>query len=152
MRPLALSPCWNSYRHQVGYEMLKEIRQLGFPAVELGHAIRISLWPGILKAWEEDLIKVRTLHNFCPVTTSVLRPNPNCYEFSDSRPAMRVSARKASEETIRQAAKLGAQAVVFHLGWAGPGGVTEKLEELYRQGDFLGRRYADVKVRAVLER
>lgn len=132
--------------------MLKEIRQLGFPAVELGHAIRYSLWPGILKAWEEDLIKIRTLHNFCPVPTSVMRPNPNCFEFSDPRPAMRNSARRASEETIRQAAKLGASAVVFHLGSAGPYGVTRKLESLYSKGEFLGRRYGEVKVKAVEQR
>jgi len=132
--------------------MLKEIRQLGFPAVELGHAIRFSLWPGVLKAWEEDLIKINTLHNFCPVPASVFRPNPNCYEFSDSRLAMRTSARKASEETIRQAAKLGARAVIFHLGRAGPSGVTDKLEAIYLKGGFLDRRYAAVKVRAVQQR
>ncbi len=132
--------------------MLKEIRQLGFPAVELGHAIRYSLWPGILKAWEENLIKIRTLHNFCPVPTSVYRPNPNCYEFSDARPALRNAARKASEETIRQAAKLGASAVVFHLGSAGPYGVTRKLEKIYLQGGFLDRRYTEIKLRAVEER
>ena len=132
--------------------MLKEIRQLGFPVVELGHAIRFSLWPGILQAWEEGIIKIGSLHNFCPVPTSVFRPNPNCYEFSDHRPALRASARKASEETIRQAAKLGAKAVVFHLGRAGPSGVTHKLEALFLKGQFLDRRYAEVKVRAVQER
>ena len=36
MQPLALSTCWNSYRHQDGYAMLKEIRQLGFPVVRAG--------------------------------------------------------------------------------------------------------------------
>jgi len=132
--------------------MLKEIRELGFPAVELGHAVRFSLWPGVLKAWEEDLIKIQSLHNFCPVPTSVFRPNPNCYEFSDPRPIVRKSARKASEETIRQASKLGASAVVFHLGRAGPSGVTDKLEKLYLEGRFLDRRYAEIKVRAVQQR
>jgi len=132
--------------------MLKEIRQLGFPAVELGHAIRISLWPGVLKAWEEDVIKIRTLHNFCPVPTSVFRPNPNCYEFSDPRPSVRNSARKASEETIRQAAKLGARAVIFHLGSAGPYGVTDKLEAIYIRGGYLNRRYTGIKVKAVQQR
>ena len=76
--------------------MLKEIRQLGFPVVELGHAIRFSLWPGILKAWEEDLIRIQTLHNFCPVPTSIFRPDPNCYEFSDPRPAPGASAAQAA--------------------------------------------------------
>jgi sugar phosphate isomerase/epimerase len=132
--------------------MLKEIRQLGFPAVELGHAIRYSLWPGVIKAWEEDLIKIRSLHNFCPVPASVYRPNPNCYEFSDDRPAIRMAACKASVETIRQAAKLGAQAVVFHLGRLGPYGVTNKLEAIYQKGGFLNRRYTEIKVQAVQER
>ena len=132
--------------------MLQEIRQLGFPAVELGHAVRFSLWPGVLKAAENDLIKINTLHNFCPVPTSVMRPNPNCYEFSDPRPEMRVMARKASEETIRQAARLGAKAVIFHLGRAGPPGVSRKLEDLYLRGHFLDRRYTAVKVEAVKKR
>jgi sugar phosphate isomerase/epimerase len=152
MQSLALSTCWNSYRHQDGYAMLKEIRQLGFPVVELGHAIRFSLWPGIVKAWEEELIKIGTLHNFCPVPTSIFRPDPNCYEFSDARPSMRKAAIKASEETIKHAAKLGARAVVFHLGRAGPSGVTDKLERMYQNGGFLSRRYTDLKVHAVQKR
>jgi len=132
--------------------MLKEIRQLGFPAVELSHAIRFSLWPGIVKAWEEDLIHIQTLHNFCPVPTSVFRPNPNCYEFSDARPAMRAAAIKASQETIRHAARFGASAVIFHLGNLGPQGVTDKLEHLYLNGRFLTRSYTQIKVEAVRQR
>ena len=152
MLPLALSTCWNSYRHTDGYEMLQEIRRLGFPAVELGHAVRFSLWPGVLRASEEGLIKINTLHNFCPVPTSVMRPNPNCYEFSDPRPEVRVMARKASEETIRQAARLGAKAVICHLGRAGPHGITPKLDDLYGRGRFLDRRYTELKVEAVRKR
>jgi sugar phosphate isomerase/epimerase len=152
MQPLALSTCWNSYRHQDGYAMLREIRQLGFPVCELGHAIRFSLWPGIVKAWEEDLIKIRTLHNFCPVPTSVFRPDPNCYEFSDPRPNMRAAAVKATEETIRHAARFGSHAVIMHLGSAGPYGVTRKLANLYGKGGFLNRRYTDIKVEAVRDR
>ncbi len=132
--------------------MLKEIRQLGFPVVELGHAIRFSLWPGILKAFEEDLIRIQTLHNFCPVPTSVFRPDPNCYEFSDQRPAMRAAAVKATQDTIRHAAKFGAKAVVLHLGSAGPYGVTRKLEAVYAKGGFLTRSYTDIKVQAVKKR
>jgi sugar phosphate isomerase/epimerase len=105
-----------------------------------------------VKAWEEDLIKIRTLHNFCPVPTSVFQPNPNCYEFSDARPAMRTAAVKATQETIRHAAKFGAQAVILHLGSAGPFGVTQKLERIYLKGGFLTRRYTDIKVEAVRER
>lgn len=152
MPSVALSTCWNSYRHTDGLEMLQEIRRLGFPAAELGHAIRFSLWPGILAAHEKGLIQITSLHNFCPVPTGVFRPNPNCYEFSDPRPTVRASARKASEETIRQAARLGAKAVVCHLGTAGPRGVTRRLERLYGEGKFLTRPYTNLKVEAVEKR
>jgi sugar phosphate isomerase/epimerase len=152
MKPLALSTCWNSYRHQDGFAMLKEIRQLGFPAAELGHAVRFSLWPGVVKAWEEDLIKIQTLHNFCPVPTSIYRPDPNCYEFSDPRPAMRNAAIRASEDTIRNAAKFGAKAVVFHLGTIGPIGISKKLKTLYDKGQFLSHNYTEAKVKAVRQR
>ena len=132
--------------------MLREIRQLGFPVCELGHAIRFSLWPGILKAYEEDLIKIQTLHNYCPVPTSIFRPDPNCYEFSDARPNMRALAVKASQDTIRHAAKFGAKAVVFHLGSAGPYGVSRKLKTIYDNGGFLTRPYTEIKVEAVKKR
>ena len=152
MLPLALSTCWNSYRHQDGYAMLKDIRQLGFPVCELGHAIRFSLWPGILKAAEEDLIKIQTLHNFCPVPTSVLRPNPNCYEYSDARATMREAAIRATQDTIRNAAMFGSKAVVMHLGRAGPVGISGKLEKIYEHGGFLNGTYCDLKVKAVMQR
>ena len=48
-------------------------------------------------------------------------------------------ARKASEETIRQAAQIGAKAVVFHLGRAGPHGVTHKLENALQPGSLFLR-------------
>ena len=152
MLPLALSTCWNSYRHQDGYAMLKEIRQLGFPVVELSHAIRFSLWPGIVRAWEEDLIRIQTLHNFCPVPTSVFRPNPNAYEFSDPRPSIRAAAVKATEDTIRHAAKFGARAVICHLGSAGPKGITDQLEKISAKGGYLNRHYCDLKIKAVRKR
>ena len=132
--------------------MLKEIRQLGFPVVELSHAIRFSLWPGIVRAWEEDLIRIQTLHNFCPVPTSVFRPNPNAYEFSDPRPSIRAAAVKATEETIRHAAKFGARAVICHLGSAGPKGITDQLEKIFAKGGYLNRHYCDLKVKAVRKR
>ena len=39
--------------------MLSEMAGLGFDRVELSHGIRITLVPGILRAVEEGLVKVR---------------------------------------------------------------------------------------------
>jgi sugar phosphate isomerase/epimerase len=152
VHPLSLSTAWNSFRHKEGESLLLEIRDLGFTHAELSHGIRFSLWPGILKAVEAGIVKISSLHNFCPVPMGVLSPSPNCYTFSDPRPAIRHAAVQATQETIRNAAKLGAGAVVLHLGWAGPDGITRELERLYRAGNFLNRRYVAAKVRAVGQR
>lgn len=67
MKPkIALSTCWCSHRHTDGYEMAREISEIGFRYIELSHGIRISLVPGILKALEEGIVEVVSVHNFCP--------------------------------------------------------------------------------------
>src|SRR5437868_4176642 len=152
MRPRSLSTCWNSGRHDDGREMLEEIAKLGFEYAELSHAIRFSLWPGVTKAVEAGVIKLSTLHNFCPVPVEIMRPSPNCYQFSDPRANQRKYAVKATLETVRNAAKLKAPAVVLHLGNAGPSRVSDKLEDLYIQNKFLSREYVKIKVDAVAKR
>jgi len=65
---------------------------------------------------------------------------------------MRKAAIKATEETIRHAARFGSRAVILHLGSAGPDGTTRKLERIYDRGGFLNRSYTEVKVQAVRKR
>ena len=55
---IALSTCWCSQRHIDGYEMIKEMVDLGFEYVDLSHGVRISLIPGLLRALDEKLMKV----------------------------------------------------------------------------------------------
>ena len=68
----SFSTCWNSHRHTNGREMLEEIRDLGFEYAELSHGIRLSLVPGIMDAVEAGVIKISTLHNFCPLPIGCL--------------------------------------------------------------------------------
>lgn len=132
--------------------MLRQIRDLGFTHVELGHGIRFSLWPGVLDAIEEGVVALSSLHNFCPVPMGVLRPSPNCYELTSIDPSIRRCAINGSLETIRNAAKLNAPAVVMHLGSSGMQRVTRKLERMHRYGQFLSRKYVDLKIGAVKKR
>ncbi|MGK0177196.1 MAG: hypothetical protein ACI91V_001073, partial [Lentimonas sp.] len=64
---LSLSTCWCSGRHTDGYAMIDEMVGLGFKRIELSHGIRVSLVPGILKAIDEKLVEVSSVHNFCPL-------------------------------------------------------------------------------------
>ena len=113
---LSLSSCWCSARHTDGYEMIEEIVGLGFKRVELSHGIRISLVPGILKAVEEGLIEVSSVHNFCPLPNSVQHAAPNLYEPStvDQR-EMRLW-NQYTTQTLDFAVKVGAPRIVIHSG------------------------------------
>jgi sugar phosphate isomerase/epimerase len=149
MQPIAVSTCWNSSRHQDGEAMLTELREMGFNYVELGHGIRFSLWPGVLRAVEAGIVQVRTVHNFCPVPMGILTPSPDCYEFTEVSPRLRALAVKSTLETLEQAALVGAKAVVLHLGFVGPSRNPRFLENLYRRGQLFTHRYARAKVESV---
>ena len=152
MVPLSLSTSWNSNRHRDGEPMLTEIAELGFIAAELGHGIRYSLVPGLLKAVEGGVIRISSVHNFCPVPLGVSRPSPNCFLFSDPHPELRRAAVRHTLETLRFAERVHAPAVVLHLGHGGPDGITPRLERAYELGKIYGRAATRAKVAAVARR
>ncbi len=152
MHALALSTCWNSHRHTDGEALLEEIRALGFEAAELSHGIRLSLWPGVLRGVKAGTVRINSVHNFCPLPIGVNHASPNCYLLTDPDPTGRAKAVELTCATIRNAAMVGARAVVLHLGWAGPGGVTSRLTARWKRGRFLDRTYVRIKLDAVQQR
>jgi hypothetical protein len=73
----ALSTCWNASRHTDGKAMLEEVRSLGFEYAELGHNTSIALLPGIQAAVAGGVIRIASLHNFCPLPVSVAGMAPD---------------------------------------------------------------------------
>ena len=114
--------------------MLREIRDLGFEYAELSHGIRISLLPGILDAVDAGEIKISTLHNFCPLPMGVTQAAPNLYLFSSPDAREWENAFKYSMKTIETAARVGARAVVLHMGCIEMKDYTDKLIELIKEG------------------
>src|SRR5712692_3826366 len=149
---ISFSTCWNSHRHTAGDEMLREIVDLGFDHVELGHGIRISLMPGIQEMYDAGRIKFSSLHNFCPLPVEVLGASPDCYQFSSPYPKERERAVKQTLQTIDFAQRLGAPFVVMHLGEVPMKSVTDSLIKLARHGKLLSRQYVRQKIRAVKKR
>src|SRR5580700_9760896 len=96
--------------------MLKEMADLGFERVELSHGIRITLVPGILKAVEEGVIKVGSIHNFCPLPVGVLHAAPNLFQPSAADDREREQWVRQSKRSIDFAAQVGASVLVCHLG------------------------------------
>ncbi|HLS27164.1 MAG TPA: sugar phosphate isomerase/epimerase [Opitutales bacterium] len=136
MKPtVALSTCWCSGRHQDGYEMLREMADLGFEYVELSHGIRITLVPGILKAVEEGIIKVSSTHNFCPLPAGIDRPAPNLYSPSSPDPREHQQWLRHTRRSLEFSRQVGARVMVTHMGnvrffWTRPG---SKLKEYLRK-------------------
>jgi sugar phosphate isomerase/epimerase len=113
---LALSTSWNSFRHADGYAMLREIADLGFSHAELSHGIRVLLVPGILRAVEEGVIKISSVHNFCPLPTGYTQSAPNLYEPSVSEHREQVQWLRHTKRSIDFAAQVKAKVCVLHLG------------------------------------
>ena len=96
--------------------MLREMAELGFKKIELSHGIRISLVPGILKALEERIIEVGSVHNFCPLPMGVLQPAPNFFQPSSPDSRERDQWLRQTKRSIDFAAQVGAPVLVCHLG------------------------------------
>jgi sugar phosphate isomerase/epimerase len=149
---LAFSTCWNSARHLDGEAMLQEIRDLGFEHVELGHGTRLSLVEGILRAVDNGVVKICSVHNFCPLPPGRFDAAPNAFLFSARDPLEWDNAVRYTRATIDFAAKIGARAVVVHAGKVPVRKWTEKLLELTARGQQQTPKYQRVLERAVSER
>lgn len=130
---------------------MEELASLGFDHVELGHGIRFSLWDGILKAREKGIVKIVSLHNFCPLPMGFTKPNPNCYEFSDHRANIRQRAVKCTKETIKYADELDARRVVLHLGSTGQPISSPYLEKDLAHGKIGSRSFVRKKLKAITD-
>lgn len=132
--------------------MLREIRSLGFEHAELSHGIRISLLPGIMAAVDAGEIKISSVHNFCPLPLGVNAAAPNVFKFTTSDRWERDNAIKHTLKSIETAVRVGARAVVLHMGKITMRDYTEKLLELARQGELGSPKYEKLMTAAIEKR
>jgi sugar phosphate isomerase/epimerase len=119
MKPtFALSTAWCSHRHSDGFAMLQEMADLGFTHAELSHGIRITLVDGILKAVDQGVIQIGSIHNFCPLPPGVTQAAPNLYEPSAVDSTERDQWVRQTKRSIDFAVKVKARVLVCHLGSA----------------------------------
>jgi sugar phosphate isomerase/epimerase len=137
----SLSTCWNAHRHTDGRAMLQEIRDLGFAYAELGHGTRISLLPGIFDAVESGLIRISSVHNFCPLPMGVTRAAPNIFKFSSENSRERDNAFRHTVKTLDMATRVKAGLVVLHLGSIDIKDPTDRLVEMIEAGQRETPRY-----------
>jgi sugar phosphate isomerase/epimerase len=148
----SLSTCWNSHRHTDGRALLQEIRELGFEYAELSHGTRISLMPGILDAVQSGVIRISTLHNFCPLPMGVNHSAPNLYQFTAQSDRERESAIKHTLKTLEFATHVKASLVVLHLGSVELKDYSGKLKEMLERGEQGSAKYTKLVAELVQKR
>lgn len=146
----AISTSWNSKTHPDLKEMLLEIQDAGFKAIEISHHFPPDKLEEITRLLKDFDLKVVSTHNFCP-----LPPKPNLsrgtsdyYRLSSLNEQERNIAVEATKNTIDWAIKLAVEAVVIHAGMvelAEPFG--ENLIDLFNKGKVVSTEYGDLKRR-----
>jgi len=114
--------------------MLEEIRDLGFEYAELSHGIRLSLVPGIFDAVDGGVIKISSLHNFCPLPMGVNTAAPNIFKFTAENARERENAVRHTLKTIETAERVKAPLIVLHMGAVEMKEYTDRLLDLVKEG------------------
>ena len=146
---LSFSTCWNSSRHTDGEEMVQEIVNMGFDTLEISHGLKVSLLPGIQRAYDKGFFKVSGVHNFCPSPVEVMIDAPDCYEFTSHREFERERALKLTLDTFDLAKKLDAKYVVLHMGSVPMKNHTKRLTQMLRDGKLNDRDFVKLKHRFI---
>jgi len=132
--------------------MVEEILQLGFDTIEISHGLKVSLLPGIIRAFEEKIVKISGVHNFCPSPVEVLIDAPDCYEFTSHRQRDRKRAIDLTLATIRTAERFNAKYIVMHLGSVPMKRISPKLEKLASNDELESRAYEKLKSKLIKKR
>lgn len=151
---VSLSTAWNAFRHTDGYQMLFEIKELGFQEVELSFNITSKMLVGIRQAVKEGIIKVVSIHNTCPTPEGVPRELalPDYFSISSLDQGKRAAAIKYAKQSIDTAVILGARALVLHCGRLEVPDRTRTLIELFNQGQASSDEFRSIRDDMLLER
>ncbi|MFT4549321.1 MAG: sugar phosphate isomerase/epimerase, partial [Verrucomicrobiales bacterium] len=114
--------------------MVQEIVDLGFDTLEISHGLKVSLLPGIQRAYEQGRFKVSGVHNYCPSPVEVMMDDPDRYEFTSHREYERERGLKLTLETFDLAKKLDAKYVVLHMGSVPMKNHTRRLTQMLKDG------------------
>ena len=152
MIPLCLSTRWNAGRHLSGEAMLEEILALGLQQVELGYYLRLELVPGVKAMIASGAVKVRSVHNFCPVPIGAPRPHPELYTPGSLDRREREFAVTHISRPLRFAAEVGAEVVVCHSCNVDMPKFSFDLLGMAERGQHFSQEYENLKLKAQITR
>jgi sugar phosphate isomerase/epimerase len=133
---LAISTAWRSEILDSGKEIVEDILGLGVNTLELEYRVSHSDLREMEPYLRDGRITVTSLHNIFPLPSHIPKSMANGEFVSLSSPHNRErrSAIAYTLKTMEWAKKLGARAVVLHMGRAPMDGVMGFLMEAYDRG------------------
>jgi len=154
MDDFALSTAWNASGHKDGTHVIDEIKDCGFDSVELNFTLTSRMVGDISSIVKKGGIKVRSLHNYCPIPEGLKQneASPDYYSLASLDKDERRMAIHYTKRTIEEAATLGAKAVVLHCGKVNSPDYTRKLIELYEKGKKDCEEFTSIKDKMFSER
>jgi sugar phosphate isomerase/epimerase len=150
MAELSLSTAWSkdSYKHMG--EFVKDAREFGYSQIELYSNLTADQLSEVLGV---GATVISSVHCPCPAW-----PSPSGLQKADlSLSTLSTEARsKAVEEakfTIELASRVGAKAVILHVGYVKLDvSLFVKMRQLYQQGGAASNEYEEIKKRLIKER
>jgi len=130
---LGISTCWWENTSFQGDEIVSDILELGFEGAELEYRISNSIYQQ-MKPHLNKALAVLSVHNFFPKPEDHAneKGSGDFFLLSSTDRDERSMAVKYSIRTIEYAHKLGARAVVFHLGRVDMPNPSQDFFRLYR--------------------
>ena len=111
----ALSTSWNNARNRNGKHVVRDIKKIGFNAIELGFSHTRSQLAQIKSVKNVDIL---SLHNYCPIPEKVpyAQALPDCFNLASPHTSLRKTAIAYTKRSIRTAKKFKARVLVIHCG------------------------------------
>lgn len=133
---LGISTSWKSEIVFSGREIAAALAELNLDAVELEYRITRPMLQEMLPILRERGMGVVSIHNFFPVPEGLPREKSggDIFSLSSLEREEREMAVKWTLRTLEWADRLGARAVVLHLGKLAADGLMAQLKEFFDQG------------------
>jgi len=146
---VSLSTMWAQGRFKHIAEFVEKAQKFGFTQIE-AHS---SLSPEMLDELVKTGVPISSIHSPCPTVCSSNGMPVSSLRLSSTRETERREAINYTERTIDLASRVGAKAVIIHMGEV-PVNVEseEKLHRLYEEGLANSETYIKVKEELVSER
>lgn len=140
---------WAQGRFKHITEFAAKVREFGFTQVE-AHS---SLSPEMLDELVETSVPISSVHSPCPTSLSSKGLPVSSLSLSSTEETERREAISSAKKTVDLASRIGARAVIIHMGEVPVNAdLEEKLHKLYQEGRTNSEPYLRVKEQLIFER